>query len=195
MINVNNLCPICEEGNLVEKVDQELVTYKSVSENIPLYFSECSICEMEQGDAIQTRNNKREMLEFRRKIDGLLSGEEIREFRNHCGITQSDFAKIFGGGPVAFSKYENADVSQSSPMDKLIRACRKFPIVFEWLAKKSDVEYRRSKFLGVVSTPLESRNYFSPAIIENNYSIEAKQHALPDCANGNENPEQALQAA
>ncbi len=195
MTNLNELCPICTEGHLTEQAGGNEVSYKGETRNIALHFSVCDSCGMEQGNAAQTLKNKREMLEFKRTIDGLLSGEEIREIRTHFGITQFDLAKVLGGGPVAFSKYEKGDVSQSASMDKLIRVCRKFPEAFDWLTKQAGVEYNKSKFLNIVSRPLELRNYFSPAKIQNNYSIEAKQNVLPNCANGNKNTEQAIQAA
>ncbi len=45
-------------------------------------------------------------------------------------------ATIFGGGIVAFSKYENNDVAQLVSMDKLLRVVNEVPEAFHVLAKK-----------------------------------------------------------
>jgi HTH-type transcriptional regulator/antitoxin MqsA len=51
----------------------------------------------------------------------LLTGAEILALRKRYGLTQPQAARLFGGGPVAFSKYENDDVAHSEAMDKLLR--------------------------------------------------------------------------
>ena len=132
-----NICPICESGQLHEKTELEETTYKGVTAQTPLYYSICDACGSEQGNAAQSRKNKQAMLSFKKQVDGFLSGEEIRELRQHWGITQGQAAKIFGGGPVAFSKYEADDVMQSEPMDKLLRAARALPQTFLWLAQQA----------------------------------------------------------
>jgi HTH-type transcriptional regulator/antitoxin MqsA len=77
------------------------------------------------------------MQEFKKEVDGLLTGKEIKELRSRFRITQAQAAKIFGGGPVAFSKYEADDVSQSEPMDKLLRVALSVPGAFAWLSKEA----------------------------------------------------------
>ena len=39
-------------------------------------------------------------------------------------MTQGQTARLFSGGPVAFSKYENDDVAHSESMDNLLRLVR-----------------------------------------------------------------------
>lgn len=50
-------------------------------------------------------------------------------------LSQDDAAEIFGGGPKAFSKYENDDVAQSEAMDKMIRLAAQLPTAFEHLTR------------------------------------------------------------
>ena len=135
----NNICPLCGEGHLQQHADQEEVEYKGRKGITPLYYSECDVCGSEQADAIQTRNNKRAMLAFKKQVDGLLTGVEIKELRLRFGISQNQAATIFGGGPVAFSKYENDDVMQSEPMDKLLRVAKDVPAAFKYLAQKAGI--------------------------------------------------------
>ena len=75
----------------------------------------------------QARDNKRRMVAFKKSVDGLLTGAEVRALRERLGLKQSDAARVFGGGVVAFSKYENDDVTQSEAMDKLMRLADRVP--------------------------------------------------------------------
>jgi HTH-type transcriptional regulator / antitoxin MqsA len=138
------ICPICGEGHLQPRINQEEVEYKGQKGMTPLYYSICDTCGSEQADAVQTRNNKRAMLAFKKTVDGLLTGTEIKALRIRLGINQTQAADIFGGGPVAFSKYENDDVMQSEAMDKLLRLAAEVPDVFKYLAQKADIGLIRS---------------------------------------------------
>ena len=126
-------CPICEEGNLNEKIGKNRVDYKGETTELDLHFSVCDSCGSEQANARQVRKNKRYMAAFKKQVDGLLTGSEVRSVREGLGLKQLDAAKIFGGGPVAFSKYEADDVTQSEAMDKLLRVAAKVPEAFDYL--------------------------------------------------------------
>ncbi len=130
-------CPICEEGQVNETSRKRHVEYKGYKGSVPLYFSICDTCGSEQGDAAQSRRNKQAMQAFKKQADGFLSGTEIKTLRKHWNITQGQAAKIFGGGPVAFSKYEIDDVIQSESMDKLLRVAQSVPQAFFWLAQQA----------------------------------------------------------
>ena len=71
-------CPICEEGNLSEKVSKEKVDYKGRTAELDLHFSVCDSYGSDQADAEQVRMNKRSMVRFKKMVDGLLSGSEAR---------------------------------------------------------------------------------------------------------------------
>ena len=135
MTEINKTCPICGEGQLHDRVVWEESDYKGHQGRTPLYFSECDACGSEQADAAQTRTNKRAMIAFRKHVDGLLTGAEVCALRKHLGISQAEAALIFGGGPVAFSKYESDDVAQSEAMDKLLRLASEDASAFEKLRR------------------------------------------------------------
>jgi DNA-binding transcriptional regulator YiaG len=44
----------------------------------------------------------------------------IRAIREACGLSQQEAARVFGGGPKAFEKYESGEVSPSSSMTRLL---------------------------------------------------------------------------
>ncbi len=144
---VKRKCPICEEGLLVDHVVSEEKEYHRTKGSVALEYSECSFCGSEQANSAQTRANKRAMIAFKKEIDGLLIGEQIRALRNRYQITQSQAARIFGGGPVAFSKYESDDVMQSEAMDNLLRMADRFPQMFYALADKAGVDVESERHL------------------------------------------------
>jgi HTH-type transcriptional regulator/antitoxin MqsA len=140
MNDSNNLCPICGEGHLQSKIGKNLVEYKGSTSELDFHFSLCDACGSEQSDAAQLRANKRAMVAFKKQVDGLLVGAEVRVLREQLGLSQVEAAQVFGGGPVAFSKYESDDVAQSEAMDNLLRLADELPVAFELLCLKAGVK-------------------------------------------------------
>lgn len=127
----NNICPVCGAGHLTVEMDYDDVTYKGVTKNLPARFSVCDACGSESATPVDLRENKRIFNEFKKSVDGLLTGKELKRIRTEVwNITQEKAASIFGGGPKAFSKYESDDVIQSEAMDKLIRLSADIPEAF-----------------------------------------------------------------
>ena len=54
----------------------------------------------------------------------------IRAIREVCGLSQQDAARVFGGGPKAFEKYESGEVAPSSSMTRLLLLAAKRPELF-----------------------------------------------------------------
>jgi HTH-type transcriptional regulator / antitoxin MqsA len=123
-MNTKELCPICGEGHVTSCVDQVEHEYKSQKAMLPLHYQVCDVCTSDFAGMEESRLNKRAVMAFRKSVDGLLTGDEIRALRDKFNITQGQAAKLFGGGPVAFSKYENDDVAHSEAMDTLLRLVR-----------------------------------------------------------------------
>lgn len=129
-MSYKKICPVCGAGHLTRQSVVEKITYKGITEGYDHVFSVCDVCLVEQADAEEMRLNKRAVIRLKKVIDGLLVGDELKTIRKDWRITQDEASLIFGGGPKAFSKYENDDIAQSESMDKLIRTAAKFPQVF-----------------------------------------------------------------
>lgn len=114
-------CPICGEGILSAHRDMQSQTYNAQTRELPFEYSECDCCGCVTTIDTQAKNNKKEMIKFKKDVDGLLSGSEIRKIRKSFGLSIKMAGLIFGGGPVAFSKYENDDLVHSTPMDSALR--------------------------------------------------------------------------
>ncbi|HFN7502703.1 TPA: type II toxin-antitoxin system MqsA family antitoxin [Escherichia coli] len=151
----NNICPVCGVGHLTVEMEYDDVTYKGETKNLPIRFSVCDQCGSETATPVDLRENKRIFNEYKKSIDGLLTGKELKKIRTEVWmITQQKASSIFGGGPKAFSKYESDDVIQSEAMDKLMRLAAEVPDAFKRLRELSgEIKVERtvssSKFLPI----------------------------------------------
>ncbi len=127
------LCPICGEGHVTDGMEMVAHEYKGQTASLPLRFTTCDHCGSESAGLEESRANKRAVMAFRKSVDGLLTGAEITALRAKYQLTQTQAARLFGGGPVAFSKYENDDVAQSEAMDTLLRLVRDSEAAFRAL--------------------------------------------------------------
>lgn len=134
------LCGVCESGPLNTCEEQDSVEYKGIKGEIRFLSSVCESCGIEQFTEDQLRQNKRAFIEFRKQVLGLCSGERVRAIRKKLEMSQEQAAKIFGGGKVAFSKYESGDVVQAESMDNLLRVAEAFPEVVKFLIARTDVQ-------------------------------------------------------
>jgi HTH-type transcriptional regulator / antitoxin MqsA len=140
-----DICPICGEGHLMPGSEMVSHEYRGHTAMLPLRFVTCDTCTSESAGAEESRANKRAVLAFRKQVDGLLTGTEIRALRERYGLNQKQAARLFGGGPVAFSKYENDDVMQSEAMDKLLRLVLANPSAFWTLVTQAGMTAELAK--------------------------------------------------
>jgi HTH-type transcriptional regulator / antitoxin MqsA len=152
MTKQDEICPICGEGHLEHRVEKNTVEYNGQTALLDSQYSVCDYCGSEQASPIQTRNNKRAMIAFKKRVTGILTGAELKALRQRMGINQGEAAVIFGGGPVAFSKYESDDVMQSEAMDKLLRVADEFPDVLSYLAQKAGIDILGQSQAAALST-------------------------------------------
>lgn len=132
-------CPVCGEGVLTHQIGTNDVEYGGQRRMLELHYSTCDCCGSDIAEDSDAKQNKRLMIAFKKEVDGLLSGTEIRRFRESFCLKQELCAVLFGGGAVAFSRYENDEVMQSSQMDRLLRLCIASPINISRLAVMAGV--------------------------------------------------------
>ena len=135
-MDAQELCPICGEGHVTAQVQEIESDYKGHKAMLPLHYRLCNVCTSDFAGAPESKLNRRALMAFRKRIDGLLTGAEITALRKHYQMTQGQAARLFGGGPVAFSKYENDDVAQSESMDNLLRLVRRSAQAFWHLVQE-----------------------------------------------------------
>ena len=139
-MSAQELCPICGEGHVTASVQMVEYEYKGHRAELPSHYKQCDTCTSDFAGMAESKQNKRIVMAFRKQVDGLLTGDEITALRKQYQLTQAQAAKLFGGGPVAFSKYENDDVAQSEAMDTLLRLVRRSPEAFWALVEEKGLQ-------------------------------------------------------
>lgn len=129
----HSFCPVCGDEGLHEMKTTILREFEGFKKEVPFHASVCGSCGSETLTDQQAKFNKRQMTDFYRAANGLLTGSQIKAIRDDLHLTQSEAASIFGGGKNAFTKYENGDVTQSLALDKLIRTCYAVPAALKFL--------------------------------------------------------------
>lgn len=137
ILEKSNQCPICNDGQAIARLVKVENQHNGQVEDLTFHQLECEACGSEFVGQLAARDNKREVVAFRKRVDGMLSGAEIRTLRDQYSINQQQASTLFGGGPVAFSKYENNDVTQAESMDKLLRLVRDNESAFWTLVQQS----------------------------------------------------------
>ncbi|KRD23076.1 hypothetical protein ASE39_24845 [Acidovorax sp. Root267] len=134
------LCAICGEGHVTAQTRAVETDYKGTKALLPMHYQLCDTCTSDYAGMAESKLNKRIVMAFRKQVDGLLTGDEIVALRKQYNLKQAQAAQLFGGGPVAFSKYENDDVAQSESMDTLLRLVRRSPAAFWALVEEKGLQ-------------------------------------------------------
>ena len=120
-------CGACGENALIETRGVLEVEYSGEKEVISQRSHKCESCGAVLFDESDVRENRRTWLRFKKNIDGAPLGCEIAAMRINANLTQKAAGDLFGGGPVAFSKYENDDLVPDEAMINLLRLAIAFP--------------------------------------------------------------------
>jgi putative zinc finger/helix-turn-helix YgiT family protein len=117
-------CASCEEHTVSTRQETRELKTKYGTGTYEAVVSVCSACGQEfvtpeQADVIDER-----VAQLRRRLkanERTLSGDMIREIREYLGLSQKEAAEIFGGGEVAFSRYEAESVNMGRPAEILLK--------------------------------------------------------------------------
>jgi HTH-type transcriptional regulator/antitoxin MqsA len=145
-------CPICSGSKLERKEVTETFEYKGQSFECPDYVVyACESCGEEIVDSKCLKESGRKIRDFYRKVDGLLTSDEIKRIRKFkLGLTQDDASKLIGGGPKSFCKYENCEVIQSEAVDNLLRVLDLYPYTLEVMKSKHNHKPASGKVISMV---------------------------------------------
>lgn len=138
------LCPLCGEGRLVEHNHERHFEIEGFAYTVSgLRHSLCNHCGEDITTPDQSRHNKRVIIAARDQVvaerDRLqrLTPDDILSIRKRLQLTQVQAARVFGGGPNAFGKYECGEVAPSDGMEKLLRLADKVPEAAVWLLRRA----------------------------------------------------------
>lgn len=174
-------CPLCGEGVLVQHEhdrESEIDGYKFVIRG--LLHSVCDHCHERVVTPDQSRHNKRVVVEARanavseRDRSQRLTPTDILAIRKKLRLTQTQAARVFGGGANAFSKYENGDVTPSEGMEKLLRLSNEVPEAANWLLRRGGVPTAQASLSAVADTKLATHSEQYLRIMEEFYRVHSE---------------------
>lgn len=135
-------CPTCAIGNLVATVRDVPYTYKgkkTVLKAVKGRFCDNRKCREAVMDKDESARASKEMLEFNKRVNaGLTPIDLLTQVREQLNLTQQQAAKVFGGGPNAFSRYESGKTKPPVALVKLFKVLKKHPDLFEEIAETGD---------------------------------------------------------
>jgi HTH-type transcriptional regulator/antitoxin MqsA len=113
-------CPVCGE-NIIRECRDILLSYKDNEVTIEQPGQYCIGCGESFFNSSDLAVTRKQRADFQREVDHLLKSDEIKEIRKKINLSQKKAGSIFGGGPMAFSKYERGIVKQTRSLDVLMR--------------------------------------------------------------------------
>lgn len=139
------ICPVCNEGHLHSDTTLNRINVANGLADVTRHFHWCDSCGVELALDQDVRINAREALRTKQLAQGRLTGQDIRSLREKLCINQAQAAKIFGGGPIGFSKYENNEIPPVEAMDNLLWLVNRHPELLFELATRSKVALEKPK--------------------------------------------------
>jgi len=122
-------CPSCARGRLVRDTRDIPYIYKGETTTIPAVRGDfCPAC----GESVLARSESSRvsaaMLEFNKQVNAsIVDPAFISRVRKKLALDQRQAAAIFGGGPNAFSRYENGKTKPPLALVKLLMVLDRHP--------------------------------------------------------------------
>ncbi|MCC6589519.1 MAG: type II toxin-antitoxin system MqsA family antitoxin [Bryobacterales bacterium] len=122
-------CPSCGAGKLVRDTRDIPYSYKGEATTISAVRGEfCPACGENVLGAAEARRVSGAMLEFNKQVNAaIVDPGFIARVRKKLALDQRQAAAIFGGGPNAFSRYENGKTKPPLALVKLLMLLDRHP--------------------------------------------------------------------
>lgn len=122
-------CPSCGAGKLVRDTRDIPYTYKGESTTIGSVRGEfCPACGESVLGGAEAKRVSAAMLEFNKQVNAaIVDPGFIARVRKKLALDQRQAAAIFGGGPNAFSRYENGKTKPPLALVKLLMLLDRHP--------------------------------------------------------------------
>src|SRR6478609_4691212 len=115
-------CPKCGSDRLRDEVADFTVAQDGKSEVIKDRRMVCAACGTVSYQGDQIAEHEYAVAAAIRRMDGLLSAEDLRRIRSRYRLKQTDMEQILSTGPKTWTRWERGKIPQSKPADRLIRA-------------------------------------------------------------------------
>jgi HTH-type transcriptional regulator/antitoxin MqsA len=122
-------CPSCAGAKLVRGTRDIPYTYKGETTTIPAVRGDfCPACGESVLAAAESSRVSAAMLEFNKQVNAsIVDPHFIARVRRKLALDQREAAAIFGGGPNAFSRYENGKTKPPLSLVKLLIVLDRHP--------------------------------------------------------------------
>ncbi len=122
-------CPSCGAAKLVRDARDISYTYKGETATITAVRVEfCRACGDSVLAAAEASRVSAAMLEFNKQVNAsIIDPAFIARVRKKLALDQRQAAAIFGGGPNAFSRYENGKTKPPLALVKLLMVLDRHP--------------------------------------------------------------------
>lgn len=131
-------CPNCCDGTLIIKYKNNELNEKDKPLKLKQLDVRCTSCGDDVLKHLQIKSNKQISRDFYSEINGLLTSVEVRKIRKQLKLTQKDAARLCGGGPNAFSRYERGKATPLRSTSNLLRLLSRHPEEVEYLKSYSN---------------------------------------------------------
>jgi len=124
------VCPQCEEGKLRELKKDLKFNYKGDFKVFPNEtVLTCSVCDYEGLTSKANKKIEKDLTDFRRSIEGLLSSDEMKYIRENLCLNKKQMAELLALNDKTIGRYECGKIIQSQQIDKLYRIYIKHPSI------------------------------------------------------------------
>ena len=128
-------CPTCGIGKLVAGTRNVPYTYKgkrTVIKAVKAQYCNNPKCREVVMEMDESARMSREMLAFNKTVNAKLTPIDLLpSVRQRFNLTQQQAAKVFGGGPNAFSRYESGKTKPPLALVQLFKVLDKHPDLFK----------------------------------------------------------------
>jgi HTH-type transcriptional regulator/antitoxin MqsA len=124
-------CPECDGGMVHAKRDMQYAYKGDLTVITGVEGEYCSECDEVVLSLEESRRVSAAMLAFNKHVNtGIVAPEYITAVRKKLQINRREAGEIFGGGPNAFSRYENGTTNPSVPLVMILKILDKHPEIW-----------------------------------------------------------------
>ena len=128
-------CPVCGAAELIHDTRDLTYTYKGESTVIPAVTADfCPACDESITGLAETERVIREMQAFHKQVNAsIVDPAFMVQVRKKLDLGQREAAELFGGGVIAFSRYENGKTKPPLALVKLFKLLDRHPELLQEL--------------------------------------------------------------
>ena len=126
-------CPACKDGTLIIQQKNQRRGKQDKELELDHLDIRCTSCGDDILNQLPLKVHKQISRDLYATINGLLTSAEVRKIRKQLNLTQKDAARLCGGGPNAFSRYERGKSSPLRSTSNLLRLLSRHPEEVEHL--------------------------------------------------------------